>query len=367
MNSADSLVLDEFHEEIAMKMNKMCKSAAVAVACVLLTSCGGGSPGTNTPAALIVGDVRFADPDVTIGAGARAAANRPRFGSVTQSSNAGSAAGVTGDVASVSFDGRNVRVTVRRTDGSSVALNSASHGVFTKSLDPILSGYSFRADGMRTYTDTSATLAMVLTNWNSADPNDYLAGGYWMRAVGRVNPLAITRVEIGAFADGPEISGDPALPVSGSASYTGTAGGLYGYKSGSTGATQIGEFNGVASLTADFSGSPTISGCIGCNGVVSFIGIAASGSGQTATSSGSIPVRMRMQAAPVTEGAFTGNVRMERGDKSVTSSSGSWGGRFSTKTQAGDPRLVAGTIGSEWTEVDGSQGTAVGAWLGIRN
>ncbi len=271
------------------------------------------------------------------------------------------------DAASASFDGRHVRVNVRRTDGSSVAFNSASHGLAAKSYDPILSGYSFRGDGMLTYTDTSVTLAAVYTNWNNADPSDYLAGGYWMHAVGRVNPLEITGVEIGAFVDGPEISGDPTLPVSGRATYTGTAGGLYGYKNGSTGVTTIGEFQGDASLTAVFSGSPTISGCIGCNGGVSVAGVGVSGSGQTATFSGSAPVRVRMQAASVTGGDFTGNVKMERSDKSVTSSGGSWGGRFSTKTQAGDPRLVAGTVGGKWTEADGSRGTAVGAWFGTRN
>ena len=72
--------------------------------------------------------------------------------------------------------------------------------------------------------------------------------------------------------------------------------------------------------------------------------------------------------ATVEDGAFSGNVGVERDGVSVTSSSGSWGGRFSTRTQAGDPlRLVAGTVGAEWTEEDGSKGSAVGTWFGNRN
>ncbi len=360
---------------------KICKSATVVATCVLLTACGGGGgvPGTTPPAAISSGDAQSANPDATIGSAERAAASRPRFGSVTQSSNSDSVTGVTEDVASASFDGRHVSVNVRRTDGSSIAFNSESHGFADKSYDPVLSGYSFRSDRMLTSSDTSVTLSVVYTNWNNADPNDHLAGGYWMHAAGRINPadpagrinpLEVTGVEIGAFVDGPEISGDPTLPGSGSATYTGVAGGFYGYKSAS-GGSDIGEFEGDASLTANFSGSSTtISGCIGCNGGLSVVGVSVSGSGQADFySEDNIPMRLRMQPASVTGGGFTGTVTMDLDNPNVnvTSSSGSWGGRFSTKTQDGDPRLVAGTAGGEWKEADGSRGTTVGTWFGIRN
>ena len=372
----------------------ICKPAAVAAIFILLAACGGGGgsvggggvggggvgggggigsgsgvgsgqTGSAVPTATAT---QSANPDETLAAGVQAAINQPIFGSVTQSSNEGNINDVTGDAASTSFDGRHVRVTIRRTDGSSVAFNSASHRLATESHSPILSGYSFRSDVMLTSTDTSVTLAAVSTNWNNTDSNDYLAGGYWMHAEGRVNPLEVTGVEIGAFVDGPEISGVPTLPTSGNATYAGRAGGFYGYESGPTGEIQIGDFNGDATLTANFSDSTTISGCIGCNGGISVTGVAVDRSGQISTFSDvNVPGRIRMQSALVTQGQFKGSVKMEADNASVTSSDGSWGGRFSTKMQAGDPRLVAGTVGGKWTEADGSSGVAVGAWFGTRN
>ena len=204
---------------------------------------GGGSGPTGPPP--IVGNVQSANPGATLSVASQTAANKPRFGSVgsvTQSSN--------GDAASASFDGRHVRVTIRRANGSSVAFNSGSHGYVTES------GNSLRGDAMLISTDTSVTLAAVTTNWNNADPSNYMAGGYWMHFKGRANPLEVMGVEVGAFVDGPEISGVPTLPVSGRATYTGMAGGFYGYRHGSTGLTQAGDFTANASLTRGSSAVP---------------------------------------------------------------------------------------------------------------
>ena len=139
---------------------------------------GGGSGPTGPPP--IVGNVQSANPGATLSVASQTAANKPRFGSVgsvTQSSN--------GDAASASFDGRHVRVTIRRANGSSVAFNSGSHGYVTES------GNSLRGDAMLISTDTSVTLAAVTTNWNNADPSNYMAGGYWMHFKGRANPLEV--------------------------------------------------------------------------------------------------------------------------------------------------------------------------------
>ena len=75
-----------------------------------------------------------------------------------------------------------------------------------------------------------------------------------------------------AIVDGPEI--DPAhppdIPLSGTASYVGLAGGIYAYAPGAT--IDEKEFplvsdawEGISTLTADFAAG-TISGCIGCVG-----------------------------------------------------------------------------------------------------
>ena len=318
---------------------------------------------------LSLSDARTAGQSESRSAAAAAAGNLPSFGSVTQSSNAGTVAGTTGDSATTSFDGRNVRVTVRRADGSRLSLDPASARVAAKEdYEPIVPGYTYQGTGLLDYTDTSVSIAAIYVNWNDRDRSDYLAGGYWMHFVGSVDPLRVDGAEIGAFVDGPELSGAPDLPVGGTASYRGEAGGFYGYAS--TAGTEIGEFAADAEFSADFS-SNTISGCLGCNGGATVSGVAVSSAGQAVEFADEIvPVRLRLgQAAFGSGGTFRNrDVTLERDDATVTSTTGSWGGRFSNvPDSAGDPRLAAGTAGAEWTEADGSQGAMVGAWYGIKN
>ena len=355
-------------------------SAALPIAAMLvLSGCGGGggsasggpkSPGGDpvsppaAPTAPTLADALSANPREVRGA-AELAALRQRY---PQSSQAGNIAGVTGDAARASFDGRHVSVTVRRANGSSLAFNSASHSRSSTEYGRILTGYSLprrhRGDELLTYTDTSVTVASVYTNWNDTDPTDYLAAGYWMHLKGRVDPLMITGAEIGAFVDGPEIRGaPPELPLSGSAAYIGRAEGFYGFEYGGAqaGASVIGKSITDVRLDVSFY-SNTISGCIGCNGGISVRGVSSGGSTQAFT----VPVRLRLQATTIkADSTFEDNVRLERDDATVTSSSGSWGGRFSNKSHSGNPRLAAGTAGAKWAESDGSRGVAVGAWVGI--
>ena len=345
-------------------------AAVLMLAALVLAACGGGG-GTSTGQApqpqFSRATAASTNPQTVQDAANRAVGNLPRFGSVTQSSNAGVVAGITGDAASASFDGRNARLTIQRTDGSRLSFNGATDRFDSVSYTPIVPGYSFRGDGMLKQTAASVSIAAVYINWNNSDPNDYLAGGYWMHVEGRVFPPAVTGAEIGAFVDSPELRSAPTLPVTGTATYAGQAGGFYAYRSGR--GAEIGEFNGVASLTADFS-TNTISGCIGCNGGVNVSGVAADTSGQTSTFEDvDVPVRLRMSAASILgDGTFRNqSVSLERDDATVTSTSGSWGGRFSTiQDSAGDPRLVAGTAGAEWTESTGAQGVFAGAWYAVK-
>ena len=354
--------------------------AAVATAsCLLfLAACGGGGNGSTSntgpdrspsPNMLSLSDAQIAGQSQSRAAAAEAAGNLPSFGSVTQSSNAGSVAGTTGDAASSSFDGRDVRVTVRRADGSRLSLDSASARVATKEdHEPIVPGYSYRRHGLLDYTDSSVSIAAVYVNWNDRDSSDYLAGGYWIHFDGSVDPLRVDGAEMGAFVDGPELSGAPNLPVRGTASYRGEAGGFYGYAFAS--GTEIGEFAADAELSADFS-SNTISGCIGCNGGVTVWGVRVSSTDQAYEfDDETVPVRLRLgQATFGSDGTFRNrNVSLERDDATVTSTTGSWGGRFSNIPDGtGDPRLAAGTAGAEWTETGGARGAFVGAWYGIKN
>ena len=354
---------------------RLARTATLGVAATFsvlaLAACGGGGGGVTVsnggPSTPTLADARSANGSAARSAGAQAASNLPNFGSVTQSTNAGSVAGISGDAALTSFDGRNVRVTVQRMDGSRLAFDSATDRVDGESYPPILPGYSYRGDALLTSTATTLSVAAVYTNWNSANPTDYLAGGYWMHLEGRTDTLEITGADIGAFVDGPELSGVPTLPRLGTASYSGRAGGLYAYES--VRFTEVGEFGTDAQLTANFA-SNTISGCVGCEEGITVWGVATDANGDISEfGDETVPVRLRLGETEIRpNGNFRNrNVRLEGDDRTVTHTDGSWGGQFSNiPTQTGEPRLVAGTAGAEWTEADGSRGVFVGAWFGTR-
>ena len=73
-----------------------------------------------------------------------------------------------------------------------------------------------------------------------------------------------------ALVDGPELDHGivPEVPITGTATYVGPAGGLYSYQFGSDWgeverAWVIDEYQGTITLTADFEDG-TVRGCIGC-------------------------------------------------------------------------------------------------------
>jgi len=345
----------------------------LVVLSVLLAACGGGGGGGSTasggPSGPNLADGQAANPGETRSASARAAVNLPRFGSVTQSSNAGDVAGVTGDAASASFDGRNVRLAVERTDGSQIVLDAATDRLGSENYEHPLSGYSYRGDALQASTDRSVSIAGIYTISNDANPTtDYIAAGYWLHLEGNAGSLPFTGAEIGAFVDGPEISGPATLPGSGTATYSGSAEGFFATQG--PGQAVRGTFTADAELEANFR-RKTVSGCIGCNGGAYVSGVRTYANGRTEDLDGDHEsARLRLGATPIgSDGSFRDrNVTLEHDDAIVTGSSGSWGGRFSNvPTLSGDPRLVAGTVGVEATAEGGVRSVLVGAWAGIRD
>ena len=337
--------------------------AAAAVA-LFLTACGGGggSPGPVASADEAMEDIITETPDVsvadvqntasTVSAASQAGSSLPAFGSVTQSANRDGVSGVSTDRASTEFDGETFVLKVDRQSGTDLHLSTAEDGTF---LNPVttssLAGHDTSQDGyIVDYTQSETTLAYSVVSWDSADPSDYLAGGYWLHASGDI--LGTFDIdEAGAFADGPEISmsNRPTMPVLGTASYSGYAEGLYAGQD--TEGTEIGIFQGDMALTADFAAS-TISGCVGCNGGVSLNGSPSD-------------YRVRLGATPFeSNGVYRGtSVTVEHPDLEFVSNSGAWGGMFSSVPDAdGDPRLVAGTLGGQAATADGSKAVFVGAY-----
>ena len=354
--------------------------AISAFAALLLAACGGGG-GTSesTPQPEIMAT------DITgpnLGKIERTARNvgssRPRFGSVTQSSNRDNA-GTTTDVARARFDGDDMTVTIKRANASNVTISTTMDATATGAIDSIIDGHTLQAWTTFKHTDTSATASRLITSWSNTDSTDYLAGGYWIHMSGSIDPLNIRRFDVGAFVDGPELSGSPNMPIQGQARYAGPTAGLFAERIGSgfpgsapPGSVKIGEFISFINLTADFS-NRTISGCVGC-----ITPIVASGyytDGATGTiyefTRDTLYYQVYLDSA-----SFNSNGQFHNENIRIVStapnfpdiqSTGAWGGRFSNKADSmGEPRLVAGTLGGYGTTPDRSEGTFVGAWFAVK-
>ena len=181
--------------------------------------------------------------------------------------------------------------------------------------------------------------------------------------------------EMGAFVDGPEISGTaPTLPDAGTASYTGPAQGFYhhvyrGNPLFPDGTQEIGEVAGTITLSVDFANS-LIDGCVGCAHRSQVSGVAIYPNGGTYEfENASIGYRVIYGPTAIgPDGNFRdSSVRLVNSDHPVTSSSGSWGGQFSNIPDAsGDPRLVTGTGGGEYAHENGTHGVWIGAFFGTK-
>ena len=307
-----------------------------------------------------------ANPQATQGAATDAANNLPTFGSVTQSSNYGSVAGISGDAATVEFNGEHGQLTIERADRSRLRFDSRTDTTAEWESQTDIPGHTNAGTAILEKPGQSA--AIVGVSWDNTDPTDYLAGGYWVNL--EWTGGKITGAEFGAFVDGPEISASnpPTLPVSGTASYLGLAEGM-GFQFNGTdtddpGARWYGIFSATADLRADFS-NMTISGCVGCVGDVLFTGRYEASSGRVQDVTTTSPAQLHLGPAPISQdGSFRNRaVSLTTPDFDITRSSGAWGGQFSNiSDSSGDPRLVAGTFGGESESSGGTEITFVGAY-----
>lgn len=354
-------------------------AAALVSASLLLGGCiegiglgGGGSGGTTSPTVSdplpAIAEAQTAGADRSRDASAEAAVALPRFGSVTQSSN--SAFGVTTDTASTAFDGNRLTLRIDRRRGSDSVLEPVPDGASYIDASPAMAGHSGRFYALAGVTDAGVSVAVAYTSWDNADPTDYLAGGYWMHLEADLNAPDLFELEVGAFIDGPELSGTPTLPVSGTASYRGSAVGLYAYEYGgghaqsATHLADVGQYEGSVTLTANF-GANWISGRID---EVSVSGFRTARDGRETEFHDEAPfAQVALGAATIRpDGRFSNSdVRVVAGaGRVIGPTGGSWGGGFShIPDAAGDPRLVAGTAGAEWSEPDGSRGAVIGAYF----
>jgi len=266
-----------------------------------------------------------------------------------------------------SFDGEVLRVAIPRADGRTEHFSSLRDEWYSWSWFPFMPNHSGRRWTMGKTDRDGVSLAYALVSWDNDDPTDYLSAGFWMRFDGarttrRLNPAD---AEIVPFIDGPELDAriPPELPVSGTATWAGSAGGVYRYRR--PGAEPLAEeFTASMTLQADFTAG-TVAGCIGCVGDIALerehlYAILGWRRGDAAVEHR--PTDYEIRFAPTAiggTGGFAGaSVAVTHPERTIVRSDGSWSGRFSSRPAGdGTPRLAAGHASAAFAETDGGEGS----------
>ena len=212
----------------------------------------------------------------------------------------------------------------------------------------------------------------AVVSWNDDDPADYLAAGWWLVYPRGAPVHAFEYATRGVFLDGPELdpASPPDLPLTGTATYVGGAGGLYTYNYGRNwgelaGSSEYTEFQGTIAFTADF-GSKRIAGCLGC---LRPIGIDPGRHLYPFVSwrdpdpeASPADYDLHFSASFDAAGAFEGTeITVTHPERSITQAAGTWRGQFSNVPDIdGNPRRVVGSTDVHFAEEDGSSGNFTG-------
>ena len=269
------------------------------------------------------------------------------------------------------FSTQYLRVYLSLQDGRPLTVNTLDDVESAESFETPIPGH--RAQAWRFLKDEKhgTSLAYAAVSWDPDDPADYLMAGWWAYYPDQHPPdLDPLDTEEYSIVDGPEIDPGhpPEVPVSGTASYAGLAGGVYAYVPGATIEERHFVFDGwegLATLSADF-GEGTVSGCIGCVGdltVRAAVAPASRGDVQHDISD----YEMHLLEQPFGTGNFDGGAtEVRHPNREVALSRGRWGGSLSNKPDvAGNPRLLTGFGASYFEEADGSLGNLFGSFVGL--
>ena len=275
------------------------------------------------------------------------------------------------------FDGENLRFFVTLPDGNVASVNTTDHVYDVQPGVTPVPGHQARAWTFLKITDDATSVAHALVSWDPDDPADYLMAGWWAEFPDQKPPVSFEDFTPFAIIDGPEIDHGvtPQLPVDGTASYAGPAGGLYTYKAGSgwgenEGGFVIEEYQGMITLTADFEDG-TLKGCIGCVGdLVTQRGHFGAFLGQELLDAQGVAKDYELHLATAIireDGMFErGKVTLKHPERTITLTEGYWGGALSSRQDTdGNPRLVAGFSGVYFEESDGSAGELFGSFVAL--
>ena len=252
--------------------------------------------------------------------------------------------------------------TVRHQDGS--------WGIYLPR--PLQPGHSSREWLLSENHYDGRILLYATVSWNDADETDYLAAGWWLVYPPGAPIRAFESATRGVFLDGPELdpASPPDLPLTGTATYVGGAGGVYTYNYGRNwgelaDSSEFTEFAGPISLTADFDRN-RLTGCLGCVGPIEIdpgrhlYPIVTWRTPDPAASPADYDVHF--EASFGATGAFEDTaITVTHPDRTITTSAGTWQGQFSNVPDVdGNPRRVVGSTDVHFAEDDGSQGRFTG-------
>ena len=363
---------------------------SVILSCLLflLTACGGGGGGSSAmrpsepqPPPEVNTQTAFGEagmpPEYSAGSSRRPIRgllqqSPPVFGSVTMNLYSPNLAPVRS--IDTTFTGDRFTLSVRRTNGSGFTLDTDRHyaevvsdSTTTPNLvttRPFATGYMLDVSGSR------VAVAGASVEWSNTDVTDYLAGGYWMTF-----DASSGSVDMGAFIDGTDYPTprDAAytLPVTGTATYNGRAGGLYVASAG-TDVHNCPEPWKLANMRAGRPSRLILAPC-GSAGSVDQVrswrcGLIELPDGtQYAGEVSATDIEMIFRPVPINQnGTFFGdNVSFTSRTYTITNSSGSWAGQFSTVEDArGNPRAAAGTNTGYLETAGGSRAVLTGAFYG---
>ena len=276
------------------------------------------------------------------------------------------------------FDGSTLRFFVELEDGTELSVNTNDDVYTARPATTPLPDHRAQAITFLKDQKEGTSLAHGLLSWDPANPTDYLVFGWWAYFPDQHLPeLSLEDSVQYAIVDGPEIDHGipPVLPLDGTATYAGQAGGLYSYVPGGDPeegreSFVIEEYQGILTLTADF-GDRSVRGCIGCVGDLDtrrahFGAILGPELGDARGVARDY--ELHLASAIVQEnGTFERDrVTVKHPTRTVVESEGFWGGTFSNRRDMeGIPRLVAGFSGVSFTESDGSEGEFFGSLLGL--
>ena len=271
-----------------------------------------------------------------------------------------------------------LRFFVTLDDASVASVNTDEDLVEVLPAATPMPGHQARALTFFKVKKEGTSLSHALLSWDPDNPDDYLVFGWWAEFVGQSPPvLSLADSERFALVDGPELDHGivPELPVEGTATYLGQAGGLYRYVPGGELGEDVEnivleEYQGIVTLTADFFDG-TVKGCIGCVGDLvtrrahfgSILGEEVDAPEGTARD-----YELHLASAIVREDGHFERDRLilRHPERTVTRSDGFWGGAFSSRRDTdGNPRLAAGFSGVAFEESDGAEGEFYGSFLGL--